>query len=316
METIRHITPADLHRINLLLARAFTQGRVDEGYRFTEVPQCRIEFLELYLDSCPEASYLYEVDGRILAFGFSHLWGKVGWIGPVAVAPDVQGRGHGREIMELCVEGLKKQGAATIGLETMPRSYRNLGLYGKLGFVPGKLTVDFAKEVFPHAESPAERPRAQARVYKAGEQDFLDEAAAVARAVCGDLDYTGLILGTEKHGYGYSLLLQEGDRRALAVIHTEPYAADEERHVLRVVALAIPPPVNPAFLDAVVATLEDWARKEFLGHINFRVPTTQLAAYRYFLNAGHRIVHSDLRMHLDGYDLRTQPGGWLLDKWE
>ncbi len=316
METIRHITPADLHRINVLLAQAFSQGRVDEGYRFTEVPQCRIEFLELYLDSCPEASYLYEVDGRILAFGFSHLWGRVGWIGPVAVAPDVQGKGHGREIMELCVEGLKKAGAAVIGLETMPRSYRNLGFYGKLGFVPDKLTVDFAKEVFPHAESPAERPRAQARAFRDGDEVFLDEARAIARGVCKDLDYARLIQGTAKHSYGHSLILEKGGQRAVAVIHTEPYAADEERHVLRVVALAIPPPVDPAFIDAVVATLEDWARKEFLGHINFRVPTTQLAAFRYFLAAGHRVVHSDLRMYLEGFELQTETGGWLLDKWE
>ncbi|MDZ7372674.1 MAG: GNAT family N-acetyltransferase [candidate division KSB1 bacterium] len=320
MEAIRHISRADLHRINALLSRAFSQGRVEDGYRFTEVPECRLEFLEMYLDDFPEGSYLLEIDGQIYAFGFAHLWGRVGWVGPVAVAPEVQGRGHGREIMDRCVTALRKAGACTIGLETMPRSYRNLGFYGKLGFIPGELTVCLATEVFPKALSPTEESRPEVQFFSLvpdGEREaFLDRATRIARSACADLDYRSLILRTAHYNFGDTVILSRGEHEALAIGHTEPYAVGEERHVLRIVACAIPPPADSRFVDSVLAALRDWARREFLGHLSLWVPTRQLSAFRYLLGAGFRVVHSDLRMTLEGYSLSLVPGAWLLDKWE
>jgi|YelNatPaOPRAMG01_1025707.scaffolds.fasta_scaffold00021_30 GNAT superfamily N-acetyltransferase len=320
METIRHITRADLHRINGLLSRAFSQGRADDGYRFTEVPECRLEFLDMYLEDFPEGSYLLEVDGQIRAFGFAHLWGRVGWVGPVAVAPEVQGRGHGREIMNQCLASLREAGARTIGLETMPRSYRNLGFYGKLGFVPGELTVCLASEVFARPVPPQEELRAEAvyfsRLPKEERQSFLEKAREIADAACEGLDYRSLILHTSQYKYGDTAIFRLGERQALAIGHTEPYAVDEERHVLRVVACVFPPPVDRSFVDAVLTSLRDWARREFLGHLSLWVPTRQLEAFRHLLQAGFRVIHSDLRMTLEGYPLVTTPGAWLLDKWE
>jgi len=202
----------------------------------------------------------------------------------------------------------------------MPRSYRNLGFYGKMGFVPERLTVCLTEEVFSHPASPEYEPRASGRYFgqlsEPERETFLERARHVAAQVCEGLDYTSLIIGTWEHHYGDSAIFTSECGEALAIGHTEPYAADEERHVLRVVACVVRPPASPEFIDSLLASLRDWARREFLGHLNFWVPTAQLGAFRYLLARNFRVVHSDLRMTLDGYPLVTQPGGWLLDKWE
>ena len=62
-----------------------------------------------------------------------HRSGTEGWMGPLAVRPDRQGEGLGRQIVQAGIEWLRGQGATTIGLETMPRTVDNIGFYSRLG---------------------------------------------------------------------------------------------------------------------------------------------------------------------------------------
>src|SRR4029079_8151214 len=77
----------------------------------------------------------------IVAFNIAHRSGTEGWMGPLAVRPDWQGSGLGKEIVRSGMAWLRAQGAAVIGLETMPRTMDNIGFYSKLGFLPTRLTL-------------------------------------------------------------------------------------------------------------------------------------------------------------------------------
>jgi len=148
---------SDLHRVNLILSKSFTQGRIEDGYKESRVPLVRIQFLEMYLAACAAGCYVLEVNGQIVAYAFSRLWGTVGWIGPLAVIPEFQGQALGKEMVLTCVDFLKESGAQTIGLETMPRSYKNIGLYSRLGFLPQSLTVEMTRTVYPKPEGASPR---------------------------------------------------------------------------------------------------------------------------------------------------------------
>src|SRR5205085_54747 len=72
--------------------------------------------------------------GDVAAFNIAHLSGTEGWMGPLAVRPELQGHGLGKEIVRAGVTWLRERGARVIGLETMPRTMDNIGFYSSLGF--------------------------------------------------------------------------------------------------------------------------------------------------------------------------------------
>ena len=74
----------------------------------------------------------------IVAFNIAHQSGTEGWMGPLAVRPELQGRGLGTaDRRAAAIEFLRSRGCTVIGLETMPRTMDNIGFYSRLGFVPG-----------------------------------------------------------------------------------------------------------------------------------------------------------------------------------
>src|SRR6185503_14739103 len=83
----------------------------------------------------------HDGSGAIVEFNMVHRSGTEGWMGPLAVRPDRQGEGIGALIVRAGMKWLQRQGAHTIGLETMPRTIENIGFYSRLGFRPGHLTV-------------------------------------------------------------------------------------------------------------------------------------------------------------------------------
>src|SRR5674476_458076 len=76
------------------------------------------------------------------------------WMGPLAVRPDAQGAGLGKEVVRSGIDWLTASKALTIGLETMPRTMDNIGFYSSLGFAPGRLTVTVTIDAAPATEMP------------------------------------------------------------------------------------------------------------------------------------------------------------------
>ena len=68
-------------------------------------------------------------------------------MGPLAVRPALPGRRRGDQSCAPASAWLRRRGARTLGLETMPRTVENIGFYSRLGFVPGHLTVTLVREL-------------------------------------------------------------------------------------------------------------------------------------------------------------------------
>ena len=93
----------------------------------------------------PDGCFVATLGNEIVGYLFSRVMGNAGFIGPVGVRPDMQSRGIGKAIVKAGCVALKNGGCTAIGLEVLPDSSRNIGLYQKLGFVFGFSTIAYRK---------------------------------------------------------------------------------------------------------------------------------------------------------------------------
>jgi len=101
--------------------------------------------------SYPEArGFVAEENGRLVGSGFAHVRADKASIGPVTVAPEAQGSGAGRAIMERLLEETRE--CSSVRLIQDAFNNVSFSLYSKLGFVPREVVARFV------AESP--RPKA------------------------------------------------------------------------------------------------------------------------------------------------------------
>ncbi len=96
------------------------------------------EFTRVQMDSMLATDGIYgfvaEQDGDVVGSAFADERGQIVGIGPVSVAPDVQG-GVGRTLMESLLHRYAERAVAGVRLVQTAYNYRSLSLYAKLGFV-------------------------------------------------------------------------------------------------------------------------------------------------------------------------------------
>lgn len=317
---LREMQKADLSQVNLILSKAFTHAALDEGLQSKRVPLCKPDFLEMYLAANPSGSFVLEDSGKVVAYAFSRLWGKVGWIGPLSVIPSEGSKGLGTQITGACIEQLKMRGATTIGLEMPARSCRNLGFYTKLGFVPGQLTVDMMRRV-AEKRSGSRLAGYESLFYSKltdrQKHTFKERMLELSGALESGLDYASEVDLVRNFGFGDACLISRNQRTlGFVLAHTESYSSEEQRQFLKVNALQLHFGWSVDLLNDVLGVLEGWANREGLRHLYIRIPTRYYRAFRHFVSMNFTIVSIDLRMTLLGYEQTDSPEAINLSKWE
>jgi len=109
-----------------------------------------------YLDGDPEGSFIaLDEHEQPVGYIFTRTLGKVGFFGPFGVVPRAQASHVGKALVEATVRYMERAGCTTIGLETMPETAYNLGLYSKLGFRLFTLTLRLHRQI---GDGPRELP--------------------------------------------------------------------------------------------------------------------------------------------------------------
>lgn len=316
---IRAMQPDDLPAVNRILSKSFTAARINEGFKRPHVPLVHQSFLEMYLAAFPPGCYVMEHKHTLIGYSFAHLWGKVGWIGPVSIIPAYQGKHLGREIVQATVQALQNADARVIGLETVPRNYRNLGFYSNLGFLPGPLSLDLVRHVPPvRAETLPDHVEAlfHSELTSNEHAKIFAEAEALARAIDPNLWLQSEIALIRQFQYGDVLYVRDNRRLiACVVAHTETYSPEETARPLKIIMLLVHPQQN-ALLPDLLPLLFRWAERKQLTSISVRTPTRYQRAYRTLIDAGFRVAHAELRMTLEGYHEQAHPDHCNLMKWE
>ena len=161
-----------------------------------------------YLDGDPDGSFIAVDDNeRPVGYIFTRTFGQVGFFGPFGVVPTHQGSHVGKALVRATVEYMARCGCTTIGLETMPETAYNIGLYSKLGFQLFTLTLRVRKEL----ESGETALPGNVAVIKQPEDALVDEIRSISSTLEDGLDLSKEVALLRKHPIGACLTYRRND---------------------------------------------------------------------------------------------------------
>jgi len=136
----------DIDAVRQIDAAAFGAWRAQLAGTPVDLPRrTRVNILA-GLAKDPDGCFVAEEGGQIVGYVFSRTWGSTGWFGPFGVLPRKQGRGIGGQLIAASMGYLRRPGCI-VGLETVPESAYNLGLYLRQGFQARFLSLMLTKQL-------------------------------------------------------------------------------------------------------------------------------------------------------------------------
>ena len=306
------VRPEDITPLNGVFSDAFTDRYRKDGMSGVRVPQLNPAIWRYAIADAGNGAMLWRGErGEIAAFNIAHRSGIEGWMGPLAVRPEFQGSGTGKDVVRAGVDWLRAEGAITIGLETMPRTMDNIGFYSSLGFRPGRLTLTLSLD----GEAATRSARLLGRQSPRARSDLIAECRAVTDAAMRGYDFTREIELTLELGLGDAMLIEDGDRVVgFALCHTTPLVEGRPHEELRVLKLVLSPGTRP---ERAAQLLADYARHAGARRVALRVQGEYGELYECLIGLGARVRWTDLRMTLgESVELKAAEGAVVLSNWE
>ncbi|HEU5051065.1 MAG TPA: GNAT family N-acetyltransferase [Gemmatimonadales bacterium] len=302
-------TIRDIDALNRVFSEAFTDRYTRDGLTGVRVPHLNPLVWRYAIEDAGGGAMIWrDADGGIAGFNMVHRSGTEGWMGPIAVRPDLQSEGLGTAMVRAGIAWLEQENAETVGLETMPRTIENIGFYSRLGFVPGPLTITLVRDLVRANGARAERLSAE------GDFDALvAECRALTNHLSPGVDFTREIALTQELALGDTALIRRnGALAAFALWHSAPLAAGRPRDELRVLkVVAVDVDAFASLIDGVQAAAEE----ERVRRVSIRAQTALGDAYLRLIGLGFRVHWTDLRMTLR--DKPERPGrGIVMSNWE
>ncbi|HEU5218657.1 MAG TPA: GNAT family N-acetyltransferase [Gemmatimonadales bacterium] len=302
--------PAEIDRINRVFAEAFTDRYQRDGLAGVRVPLLNPAIWRFAIEAAGDGALVWrDGSGAIAAFNMVHRSGSEGWMGPLAVRPDRQGKGLGRTIVLEGVHRLEAGGARVIGLETMPRTVDNIGFYSRLGFRPRHLTVSVTRTLDGGGSASKHR-------FPAGPRDeILARCLGLTRVLAPGVDFSREIELTMRQDLGgVTIVSDHGAVSAFALWHTAPLAEGRPGDEARVLKLAAR---DLEAFRRLIPAIERDAQTAGARQASLRCQTAYTAAYEALLDAGYLVHWTDLRMTLSGKpEVPARDGGVLFSNWE
>ena len=305
------VRPEQIDALNLVFSDAFTERYRRDGMVGVRVPSLNPAIWRYAIEDAADGAMLWrDGDGEIAAFNIAHHSRQEGWMGPLAVRPDLQGSGAGKEIVRAGIEWLKGRGARIIGLETMPRTMENIGFYSGLGFLPKRLTITLTLDA-----SPADRPVSLlGRLGARDREAAVEQCRALVQSLRAEYDFTREIDLTDKLSLGDTVLLRDGgELRGFALCHTAPLVEGRVREELRVLKLVL---ARDDDVEPMARALRDFARRSATRRVAVRVQGEFEEMHARLVAMGARVRWTDLRMTLAGYGEPKPNAGVILSNWE
>jgi GNAT superfamily N-acetyltransferase len=146
---IRPMLPDDIPLAQAIGKATWSRVASDDLGRQVEYPTRPGGIIQAAIEEEPRGCFIAMLGDEPVGTAYSHVWGSVGWVGPVEVLPDHQGLGVGKTLMEACHAHLDSRGCRVFGVETMSDNEGNKRFYAGLGYRPVGVTVFAEKKLRP-----------------------------------------------------------------------------------------------------------------------------------------------------------------------
>lgn len=260
----------------------------------------------------PLGCFVAEEEDQVVGFILSRTWGGAGWLGTFAVLPAYQGRGIGKALIAAGLDYLRKEPHRVIGLETMPDSPYNLGLYLRLGFEARPPTMLLGKAL---GEPAAEGPRLShwPEADGATQRRWLSELGHASGQILPGLDFGKEVVSMAQRGVGETLVLTRAGRAVgLSVVRLASKIEDWGAEDAAVRLLALHPKVTDEdTLHLLLRATEALARSHGKKMLHLALNAGHAWALEQVLRWGYRVERMAVRMVLRGTDNGPRRDGFV-----
>ncbi len=302
---------SDIEPLNELFSLSFTDRYRRDGMAGVRVPRLNPDIWRYAIEDAAAGALLWrDGAGQVIAFNMVHRSGTEGWMGPLAVRPDRQNEGLGKRIVQAGIDWLIRKQAATVGLETMPRTVENIGFYSRLGFVPGHLTITVVRDVARRQRPPG------VLLSRLGDRgpSMISACRDLTHSLVAGTDYTREIELTMRLGIGDVSIVSRADQvRGYALWHSAPLAEGrpgDELRVLKIVAEDL------ATFEQLLVDLQARCHAARMRRVSIRCQSRYAEAYRLVIDHGFHTHWTDLRMTLDTHGDIVPAAGVVFSNWE
>ncbi len=300
MTAIRKMHPGDADIVRQIEAISFgAWWQQTTGQTSTLPPRTPGNVLSL-LGKDPDGCFVAEVDGQVVGFIFSRTWGAVGWFGTFAVLPEHQGRGIGQRLIAASLDYLRQTDVRVIGLETMPESPNNLGLYLKAGFRARLITLLLTKSL--NDAAPEVNLPCWSDVDVRTQERWIGELREANGQIPPGFDYSKEVLSTAQHDQGETLVLTD-DGSALGMstvwLLNPREGGESERAIVQALVLH-PAHTNIEAFRSLLTASEALSRSRGKQLLSVPVNTRHTWALQMLLEWGYVVERAMVRMVLHG----------------
>lgn len=248
--SIRTMGEADLAAVAEIEAGVFTDWyRIHR--RITEpLAERTVEELRYATSIAPRANLVaVSAEGALVGFVLARVWGSVAWFGTFGVPTQFQGMGIGKALVTCTMKHLRER-SSIIGLETMPESGSNIGLYTKAGLTIGYPTVILEYPLLREAKRLGELGPDEMVAWSAQGASARRRLAAgvreIGNAILPGLDYMPEVEAIEAHGFGETLFCTNGRSvEGFAILRTRPFRRHDTSGRGYVHVLGLSPDADP-----------------------------------------------------------------------
>ncbi len=289
--TIKPLDESHAAACSVLEARAFNELRRAWGQ--PEQPPRRQDWLAYQARCYPDWGFVALSDGEVIGFSMCHIWGALGWVGPVAVEPAWQGYGLGQALNKAVLDVMLGRGCRTISLETWPHRLHNIAFYIKTGFFPGPLTLVLQREI----EGEADPFSGWELSGVADVAPVLARLAALTDTVMPGLDYTPLIRATLDLRLGNVYVWgSRTEPEAMAILHDEPHGEGPPPLYVNLEVLVIRAG-REGLLEHLMSELEGLAAAMGRHALRVSLSSVHRRGVEGYIRRGYHLIKTRLRMY-------------------
>jgi GNAT superfamily N-acetyltransferase len=322
MTAIRRMTTDDIPQIERIIdaetaARLHETGAVAAAQAGSRLVQSRFQ-------KDPAGCFVADdpthgVIGAVLSIA----WGSVAWLGPLAVHPELRGKGVERPLLQAVLDYWEPLTLSVQGLEADPALPAEIEFYASFGFRPQFLTATLIGAVDP--DSPREPIRQRSPSFEllrlsqlSGdlEETMLANCRRLSDRHYPGLDYSKELDSVKDLHLGDTLLLGVGERLyGMAICHTTP-DSEADADSCYVKALLIDPAIDDQeTLLALVEACEGYARTQQLKTVRLGVNLACWEGYQAVAARGYQMQQLRLRMVRPIDDLLSDISPFHFNDW-